>query len=410
MTIRTLAGKWNELRGVIMLHLPGNRQALALLTELTHDLEQIDPIMTLVRAIDDLEKDQFVDLAVASVENMLRGLVRSTASRGNKAISTASKNLLTGIDAVRPILVSEGDKSDERMIVVSSVSLALDTLREAITPWMPELCLHLRATCPCEAKFAAGTFVCSNCGRIRLLCRTQRSFCRFHGGKNIAATSMTTRAQRYATAMSSDHRRALSYLDMMMDENPLTVVPELNALAARQEQLMESLGAATYMPEVAKRITAQAVKLRSEMSEVRSVEGEIQLPDAMAIAVQVENTLDLIDQLQNDAAIWREFKGNAQVMERMIQGQNKHAVAQQEMLSRDQFRREKAALIAAVKEAVLVAAQRYADQLRSANVIDADDADAAQLVDPDRMARLFGTEIVAGLRRTEAAAALGGEV
>lgn len=408
--MRTLSGKWGELKGLIMLHLPGNRQALALVTELTHDLEQIDPIMTLVRAIDDLEKDQFAELAVSSVESMLRGLVRNTKSRGNKAISTAAKNVLAGIESVRDIVVQEGSDDEDRQVVVASVILALDTLRESITPWMPELCLFLRSTCPCGGKFPAGSTVCAECGRIRLLCRAQAAHCRAHNRRQMAATTMTTRAQRYATAMSSDSRRALSFLEMMMDENPLTVVPELNALAARQEQLMETLGGMTYMPDVAKRISNQLDKLRLEIDSVRvGGDGEVSLPDASHIVRQVEGIVDLIDQLRDDASIWREFKSNAQVMEKMIQGQNKHAIAQQEMLSREQFRREKAALIAAVREAVMVAANRYTDKLRSANVIDMSDEAAAELCDPARLAMAFGSEIVAGLKRTEAAAALGAD-
>lgn len=379
------------MRSLILLHLAGNKDALALVSELTGDMEQLDPIMSITRAIEDYRAGVYIEEATAGVVRTMDLIIKARSTAGSQKMTTVAKNVRHLVSGNVAKLKTDDEEAGRRRL--DELVHLLEIVRHSLTPWMPELCLNLRTGCDCGGKMDTGDIECPSCGRVRMMCRATVEGCRAHSrARNATPTNrMTTRAERYALAMSSDSRRAISFLEMMTDENPLTMVPEIGAIASRQEQLMEMLGGIGYAPAVAKQIGRLSDKLLDE----------IETQDLDAVAASVKTLLALIDQLKNDAVIWDQFNSNAALMNKMVESQNKHAVAQQEMISRDQFRREKMAMIAAIREAVADGARRYVSKLREAFVIEAETPD--DILSERELVKVIGTEIVSQMKRLEMA-------
>lgn len=379
------------MRSLVLLHLAGNKDALALVSELTGDMEQLDPIMSITRAIEDYRAGVYIEEATAGVVRTMDLIIKARSTAGSQKMTTVAKNVRNLVSGNVAKLKTDDEEAGRRRL--DELVHLLEIVRHSLTPWMPELCLNLRTGCDCGGKMDTGDIECPSCGRVRMMCRATVEGCRAHSrARNATPTNrMTTRAERYALAMSSDSRRAMSFLGMMTDENPLTMVPEIGAIASRQEQLMEMLGGIGYAPAVAKQIGRLSDKLLDE----------IETQDLDAVAASVKTLLALIDQLKNDAVIWDQFNSNAALMNKMVESQNKHAVAQQEMISRDQFRREKMAMIAAIREAVADGARRYVSKLREAFVIEAETPD--DILSERELVKVIGTEIVSQMKRLEMA-------
>lgn len=388
---RTLSEKWHKLRGIVLLHLSRNAEALALVGELTADIEELDPIMAVSRAIEDYRMGINIDDSTTGVLRVMELIVKKKSLSGSAKMSTVAKNVINLVSGNVEKYHTE-DEDAQRVRLDGLINL-LEIVRHSMTPWMPELCLTLRTMCDCGGHMDTGDIECPECHSVRFLCRATVEGCRAHSRSRMATPTnrMTTRANRYAMAMASDSRRAQSFLAMMTDENPLTTVPEINAIASRQEQLMEMLGGIGYAPRVAKAIDALSMKILGDLDESQEVD---------VVAGQIRMLVALIDQLRDDATIWREFKENSALMGKMIESQNKHAIAQQEMISRDQFRREKLAMIAAIREAVSAGASRYMGKLREALTIEHDIGEH-ELLSEDILTKTIGGEIVAQIKRLE---------
>ena len=392
-TMQTLLGKWQRLRGIVTMAMPKDSEALALMAQIQLDMEEIEPLMLLSFVIEAFNGDDDVDEAMVRLRRAV-----SVYGGNPSRIQTPHKKStvkVSRIGAARILEMSEAAYAslpalppDDRQKRLEEMAELVGLFKDSVTPWLPELCLTLRTSCDCGYRgLTTGDTECPECGRIRFVCRRNREDCAAHR-KAVSLrgkAALTSRADRYAKAFSSDHRRALSYVQMMQDENPLTIVPEITALGTRQAELLESLGEFGYTPDVAKRIT-------------RLAEAMMQSTNPM---IEAQAIIESLVSMRDAERVWSEFARNASLLNKMIGAQNKHAVAQQEMVSRDQFRREKIALIGTVREAVVAAAERYAGRANT-QIIEGEFS-----VEPDELSRIILGEIVTHVRRIEAATGMG---